>query len=379
MASRSETPSQSSLAPAAGRDPGLSPSSAIIEGYLRYTSRKLLFLISMVLALIVISLVTIRLGDSNLSYGQIVNILLNRGNTWYDTVVWDIRLPKIAAAILAGFALGLAGAVMQGILRNPLASPYTLGISNAAAFGASLGILLLSGGVIIGQTAAYPLINDPAIVTISAFAFAMLATGVVVVLVRYTSSSPETIVLAGLAMSSIFAAALAFIQFIANDVALSSIVYWQFGSLDKVTWSNLLLIFIVTAFASIYFYYKRWDYNAMEAGEDIARGLGTNISRTRFAGLVMSAILTAVVVSFMGIIGFIGLLAPHVVKRLIGNDYRYLLVGSMLVGAIVMLVANMIAHFAFSVVVPVGIITSAIGGPLFIYILIRGYKKDAAS
>jgi iron complex transport system permease protein len=337
-----------------------------------------LFLISMLIALIALAFITIRMGDSNLSYWQIFEILVHKGDTWNDTVVWDIRLPKIVAGILAGFSLGLAGAVMQGILRNPLASPFTLGISNAAAFGASIGILVLSGGVIIGQTAAYPLINNPALVTISAFVFAMLATGVVIMLIKFTNSSPETMVLAGMAMSSIFAAGLAFLQFMANDVALSTMVYWQFGSLDKVSWSNLLLIFVVTLLASIYFYSKRWDYNAMEAGEDIARGLGTNISRTRIAGLTVAAILTSVVVSFMGIIGFIGLLAPHVVKRIIGNDYRYLLIGSMLVGAIVILVANIISHYAFSVVIPVGIITSAIGGPLFIYILIRGYKQDAA-
>lgn len=351
---------------------------AVTEGYLKYARRKILFLVSMLVLLVALIIYTLGLGDTGLSYSQIIQHIFNKGDTWQDQVVWDLRLPRIAAALLAGCALGISGAVMQSILRNPLASPFTLGLSNASAFGAAVGILVLNGGIIFGSTAAYPIINNPAIVTISAFVFAMLATGLIIVLSKFTSASPESLVLAGMAISAIFSAALAFTQYIADDVALSSIVFWQFGSLDKVGWDGLKIIFFVSLIGIIYFLWKRWDYNAMEAGEEVARGLGLNISRTRLVGLTVSAVITAVTVSYMGVIGFIGLAAPHIVKRIIGNDNRYLLVGSMLVGSIIMMIAHIVSHYAFDKVIPVGIITSAIGGPLFLYVLIRGYKKNAS-
>ena len=348
---------------------------SVKEGYLRYSRMKILFIVGCILALILLSIFTIGLGDTNLSYGEIIRLLLFPDGSWDATVVWDLRFRMIVAAILAGAALGIAGAVMQSILRNPLASPFTLGLSNASAFGAAMAILFFNGGAVIGSTSAFVNVSSPVIVTICAFAFAMLATGIMLLLVRFTGCTPETIVLAGTALSSIFSAGLAFLQYIAEDNALSAIVYWQFGSLSKVSWGQLQIIAVVLIVIGAYFIFKRWDYNSLESGEDVARGLGVNIRRTRFVGLVMSAILTAIVVSFMGVIGFIGLIGPHMVKRVIGNDNRYVMPASMAVGALVLLLAYIIGTFAMPSVIPVGIITSAIGGPLFIWILIRGRRK----
>ena len=345
------------------------------EGYLRYSRRKILFLAGSAVALFILSIVTIGLGSTDLTYPEIIKYLFCPDDSWDSTVVWDLRFRMIVAAILAGSALGLAGSVMQSILRNPLASPFTLGLSNAAAFGASLAILFMEGGAIVGSTSAYTNVTDPFLVTVLAFLFAMLATGIMLLLVKITECTPETIILAGLAISSIFSAGLAFLQYIANDVALSAIVFWQFGSLSKVSWDQLTLIAAVLVVVAGYFIFKRWDYNALESGEDVARGLGVNIRATRLIGLVMSAVLTAVVVSFMGIIGFIGLIGPHIVKRMIGNDNRYVLIGSMLIGSLVLLLSYIVGSYAFETVIPVGIITSAIGGPLFIAILIRGRRK----
>lgn len=345
------------------------------EGYLRYSRKKWLFLGALTMALVLLSLFTIKLGSTDLSYWEIIQYIFHPDDSWDSTVVWDLRLKMIVAAILAGSALGIAGCVMQSILRNPLASPFTLGLSNAAAFGASLGILFLEGGTIVGSISAYATISNPLLVTLLAFLFAMVATGIMILLVKVTDCTPETIILAGLAISSIFSAGLAFLQYIANDVALSAIVFWQFGSLSKVSWNNLYIVAIVLIIAVVYFLYKRWDYNAMEAGEDVASGLGVNIRSTRFVGLTVSAVLTAVVVSFMGIIGFIGLIGPHIIKRLIGNDNRYVLIGSMIVGSLVLLLAYIVGTYAFETVIPVGIITSAIGGPLFILILLKGRRR----
>ncbi len=345
------------------------------EGYIRYSRRKVLFLIACAVALFLLSIFTIRLGATDLGFADIIGYLFMPDGSWNSTVVWDLRFRMIVAAIFAGAGLGIAGCVMQSTLRNPLASPFTLGLSNASAFGASMAILFFNGGTVVGQTAAYTNVTSPLTVTFMAFVFAMLATGVMLLLIRLTECTPESIVLAGLAISSIFSAGLAFLQYVADDVALSAIVFWQFGSLSKVSWSNLYIVGIVLLVVVAYFLYKRWDYNALESGEDVARGVGVNVNRTRIVGLVMSAVITATVVSFMGIIGFIGLVGPHIVKRLIGNDNRFVMIGSMLVGALVLLLAYIIGSYAFYTVIPVGIITSAVGGPMFIAILLRGRRR----
>ena len=355
---------------------GTDVSSDIADGYLKYTKKKVAFLLLMVALLFALSLFVIRLGATGLSYGDILYYLFHPDGSWGSTVVWDIRLPRVIAAILAGAALGIAGAVMQGILRNPMASPFTLGLSNAAAFGAALAIMFFGGGTVLNT--ADVTVSQPLVVTVTAFGFAMVATGIVLLLSRAINTTPETVILAGMAISAIFSAGLAFLQYVADDVVLASIVFWQFGSLDKVTWDQLSIIFIVLLAITVYFFWKRWDYNAMEAGEDVAKGLGINVNRTMVVGLILSAMLTSFVVSFMGIIGFIGLIGPHMVKRVIGNDFRYVLAGSMLMGALVLLLSYLVGNYAMEMTIPVGIITSAIGGPTFIYILLRGRVKKCS-
>lgn len=345
------------------------------EGYLRYSRRKKLFLTGAAVLLAVLSVYAIGLGSTDLSYWDILSYLLHPDDSWNSTVVWDLRFRMIVAAILAGGSLGIAGCVMQSTLRNPLASPFTLGLSNASAFGAALGILYLGGGLFIGQASGYVSVTDPAVVTVCAFAFAMVATGIMLLLVRVTDCTPESIVLAGLAISSVFSAGLAFMQYIADDVALSAIVYWQFGSLSKVTWDNIKILAVVFVIITAFFYWKRWDFNSIEFGEDVARNLGTNVSRLRVVSLILSALLTAFVVSFMGIIGFVGLVGPHIVKKLVGSDSRYVIPGSVIIGALVLLLSYLVGAYAFSTVIPVGIITSAIGGPVFILILLRGRSR----
>lgn len=349
------------------------PSTAAL--YKRYGKRKILFLSCAGLLLLTLSLLTIRMGGTGLNYPQIIDLLFSPDGSWNSTVIWKLRLPRIAAAVLAGSSLAVAGTVMQSILRNPLASPFTLGISNAAAFGAALAIVIFNGGRMVGSVQTFSMISDPLVVTLCAFFCAMVATAIIIGLVRLTECSSETIVLAGLAINAIFGTGLALLTFIADDVAIASIVFWQFGSLSKAEWSNIQIVFLVLVLSFSFFYIRRWDYNSMEAGEEVARGLGVNLSSIRLASLVVSALLTATVVSFFGIIGFIGLIGPHMVKRLIGNDNRYALIGSMLIGSIVLLLSHIVGSYAFKVAIPVGIITSAIGGPMFLIILLRGGRK----
>lgn len=321
---------------------------------------------------------TLKVDLGSVSLPDLIRILFDKHNPENDRVdvilVWNLYLPRIVSGILAGVALGIAGTVMQCVLRNPLGSPYTLGISNAAAFGASLGIVL-GGGIIVGQSNAVIQIDNPYIVTISAFTWAMIATAIIVLLVKKTRVSPETIVLAGVAVSSIFSAGISALQYIFNDSALSTIVFWQFGSLGKATWNELTLVFVVTVAIIVFFIWKRWDYNALDNGADVAQSLGIDVNYLRLITLILAALVTAVVVSFMGIIAFVGLLGPHMVRIILGNDHRYVMPGSMILGAIILLISDCVGQNLFSFTLPVGIITSFLGGPLFLYLLIHGYKK----
>ena len=287
-------------------------------------------------------------------------------------IVWNIRMVRIIGGILAGAGLAVCGTVMQCILRNPLASPYTLGISSAAAYGASFAIIFVGSGSAATSTV---FVDNPYTTVLFAFIFSLVATGIVVLLTRVTRVSAETMVLAGIAVSAVFSALLSFNQYIATDSQLGNIVSWMFGDVGKATWSWNLFILAALAPVTLYFLYRRWDYNAIESGEDTAMSLGVNTSKERLVGLVLSSLLCSVIVSFFGIIAFIGLLGPHIARMLIGSDHRYLIPASMAVGAIVILLSDQIGlHILSDGVIPVGIITSMIGGPMFVYLLIRRYR-----
>lgn len=329
-----------------------------------------------------VALVTLTVDLGSLSFFDVLHIIFNKNDPSISRsdriLVWDIYMPRIACGLLAGFALGVSGAVMQCVLRNPLGSPYTLGISNAAAFGASVGIVL-NGGAIIGQSQATIMIDNPYLVTASAFIWAMIGTGIIVLLVTITKVDANTMVLAGVAISSIFSAGISALQYIYNEYALSAIVFWQFGSLGKATWDELKIVAAVAISIIVFFIWKRWDFNALDNGPDVAKSLGVNVDGLRIATLVLSALMTAVVVSFMGIIAFIGLLGPHMIRMIIGSDHRYLIPGSMFLGAIILLIADCVGQSLFTFTLPVGIITSFLGGPLFLFLLIKGYKRGAMS
>ncbi len=358
-----------------------------LTAYLHHVSVRTALLSAMLAAMALLMIYFTTVGPYQISFWDSLRAILDNDGSTEAIIIWNLRLPRVVADVLVGAARGVAGAIMQCVLRNPLASPFTLGVSNAAAFGAAVGILLLEGGIVLGQSVTTILITNPYVVTGSAFLMALVAIGTIVLLVRVTRISPEAIVLTGVAISSVFGAGLAALQYFSNESALANIVHWQFGDLGKINWDQNLILLAVLAAAALFFFLKRWDFNAMDAGDEMASGLGVNTDMLRIASLVMASLLTAVAVSFVGVIGFIGLLAPHVIRRLIGNDHRFLIPGSMLLGSLILLVSDTVGRnvgdmlnwfFASglpSFVIPVGIITSFIGGPLFIYILVRGYRN----
>lgn len=349
--------------------------SARQASYLKNIAQKKLMLWGLGLLTLGLAVVGINAGAASMSPLQVVCTLLGF-DTGYQVVIWNIRLPRVVAGLAAGAGLSVAGCVMQTCLRNPLAAPSTLGISNAAAFGANLAIMLFGAGTVHSNTADAIFIHNPYAVTLSAFVFSVAAMALILLLARLRGFSPESVVLAGVAFGSLFTAGSTLVQYFAQDVQVAAMVFWTFGDLGRVAWNEAAMLSVAVVAAFAYFMFRRWDYNALDSGEDSARGLGVHVERVRLGGMLAASLVTAVAVSFMGIIGFIGLIGPQMMRRVIGNDKRFLIPASALAGACLLLLSDTLARTVISpVVLPVGAVTSFFGAPLFLYLLARGYRK----
>ncbi|MCL1810881.1 MAG: iron ABC transporter permease [Methanomassiliicoccaceae archaeon] len=346
--------------------------SATYREYRSYVKRKSWFILFCAVVLLLGVFAASYVGAMDIPFLDVLRYIFTLDTSGLGRIVWDVRMVRIVACVLVGAGLAVAGVVMQCVLRNPLASPFTLGLSSAAAFGASFSIIFLQAGT---GLSSFMSIDNPYVTTISAFLFSLLATALILLLVRITRVSAETMILAGIAISAIFTAGLSFMQYIASDTQLANIVTWMFGNMGRATWNWDLIVFAVLLPIALYFIYRRWDYNAMDAGEETAKGLGINTERERTIGMVLAVLVSSVIVSFFGIIAFIGLLGPHIARMVIGGDHRYLIPAAMVIGALILLVSDMVGMTIMGpMVIPVGIITSLLGGPLFIYLLIRRYR-----
>lgn len=341
-----------------------------IEGYAAYTRRKVLVTMALVAAVFAMALFAVRAGSAGMSTAEVVRALLGAGTKTGDVIVWNVRMPRVVAAIVAGAGLSLSGAIMQSVLRNPLASPFTLGISQGAAFGAAIAIIGFGGGA-IGSVAidAVQVFNSWS-VTGFAFLGAMAATLAIIGLAKYRGATPETMVLAGVALGSLFSAGTVLLQYFAEDTQVAAVVFWTFGDLGRASWRDVSIMTAAAVVGGVYAMWHRWDYNALEAGSESAHGLGVNVRRLRLVGMFVSSLLTSTMVAFLGIIGFVGLVGPHLVRRILGNDHRFLLPAAAAAGSLLMLASDTVARTVISpVVLPVGAITSFLGAPLFLYLL----------
>lgn len=344
--------------------------------YQRYILKKMYVMVSLFVLLLFACVFAIKAGSTDLNLYNIIKTLLGKGTEVSRLVILRIRLPRVVAAIIAGAGLSVAGCVMQNNLRNPLASPSTLGISNAAAFGANLAIIIFGAGSVQSSRSDAVIINNPYMVTIFALVGAMAATLIIILLTRLRGFSPESMVLAGVALSSLFSAGTMLIQYFAQDVQIAAAVFWTFGDLGRIAWNEIAIMTLLVVLAFVYFLFHRWDYNALDNGEDTTKSLGINIERIRMGGMFVASLITSVTVSFLGIIGFIGLVGPQIMRRTIGGDHRYLIPASALAGSLLLLIADTLARTIVSpVVLPVGAITSFFGAPLFLYLLIRGGRN----
>lgn len=347
-----------------------------IEAYHRFTKKKFFILTILILLVLFLAVISINAGAAALNPIEVIKSIIGKGTELSYTVIWRIRMPRVFTAIIAGAGLSVAGCVMQNNLRNPLASPQTLGISNAAAFGANVAIILFGAGSIQSSSADAVIINNPYIVTLTAFACAMATTFLIIGISKMRNFTPEAVVLAGVALNYMFLGGTTLIQYFAQDVQIAAAVFWTFGDLGRTSWKEVAIMAVIVALATAYFVFRRWDYNALDNGEESAKSLGVNTERVRMAGTVVSALITAVAVSFLGIIGFVGLLGPQMMRRIIGSDHRFLIPASALAGSVIMLLSDTVARVVISpVVLPVGAITSLIGAPLFLYLLMRGNKR----
>lgn len=341
--------------------------------YRRHIEKKRLFLACLCLLTVLCFCLSLSVGVSGMPMEKVVKGILGMTEGRDRLILWNIRMPQAVAAVAAGAGLALSGAAMQAILRNPLGSPFTLGFSHAGAFGAALTVMILSK--ISPVLPIWITSAGPGIVAIGAFLFCMIATSVILAVSAYRGASPETMVLCGVALGSLFTAGTMFLQYFADDVQLAAMVFWTFGDLGRAEWRDLAVMGAVLIPGGVYFFLKRWDFNAIEAGDETARGLGVDVSRLRLVGLVVSSLMVSVTVAYLGVIGFVGLICPHFVRRLLGDDYRYVIPASAVAGALLLLLADVSARqIMVPHVMPVAVLTSFLGAPAFLWLLVRSVR-----
>lgn len=341
--------------------------------YAGYLKKKRVLVLGLLLLLTACFTAAVSLGAVRISLSETLNFFLfGEGSRQVELILMQIRLPRALAAVVAGAGLACAGTVMQSVLRNPLASPFTLGISHAAAFGASLSVMLSGGGSPGGSTAALSL-SFPLATVGAAFTFAMATACIIIFLAGRQGGSPQVLVLTGVALGSLFTAGTMLLRFFADDVQLAAMVFWTFGDMARASWANLWIMGGVAFAVLSFFMAGAKAYDAMGLGDDTAHGLGIRVRRVRLAGMMAACLVTAVIVSFVGIISFIGLVAPHIARRLAGETHGFLLPAGMITGALVLLGADIAARLVLLPhVLPVSIFTSFLGAPVFIWLIVKG-------
>ncbi|WP_018639572.1 FecCD family ABC transporter permease [Parafrankia elaeagni] len=340
----------------------------------RRNRRKIAILAAAALLLAATSVTAVAVGASGISLRDVgwalwtraLGITISTDELATQTVVWELRLPRVGLAVAAGAGLAVAGVVLQGLLRNPMVSPFTLGISSAAAFGASLTILFgdPAGRGSVGMVA-------------SALGMALLCAGLLLGLSWLRQASPVTLILVGTALTYLFQALTSTMQYIASENQLAEIVRWSFGSVNAATWAEVVAVGVPVLVATALLIGQAGNLNAIAfAGDDAARSLGVHVPRTRLICSLLAVMLAAVIVSFTGVIGFVGLVAPHIARLLIGADHRFLLPFAALAGALLVLAADTAGRTLFSpAVIPVGIVVAFLGAPLFINLILTRRRQ----
>ena len=341
----------------------------IAEQYKKYSFKRGILVALALLMLIVFVVLDIMIGPADMSFFETLSIIFNPGNATAQeqVIVWDLRLPVAITALMIGAMLGVAGAEMQTILNNPLADPFTLGLSSAASFGAALAI-----------TTQISLIPGVGIFLVSANAFvmAMLASLALFAFTKMRGMSAEIMILVGIAMMFSFNALLSLLQYGASEMELAQIVFWMMGSLVRASWEKVAICGIVLAVTISYFMSQRWTLTALRMGDEKASSMGVNVKRLRLTALAWVSLLSAIAVSFVGVIAFVGLVGPHIARLIVGEDQRGFLPFSALAGALIMSGTSIVSKSINpGVIYPISIITSLIGIPFFISLILARRQR----
>ena len=349
-----------------------------IQQLKRKRKQQALILCLLVVAVVILSLVCLLMGSSSMNWRQGIQALLGKGTNAQVRIMRSIRLPRVLAAVIAGAGLAVSGLIMQTTLNNTMASPSTLGVSNAAVFGANLSIIAFGGGLLAtgSSVGSFEIGANPYSTGVMAFFFAAASVLLILGLCRLRSFSPNVVVLSGIAIGSVWNAATTMLQFYATDVGLSAAVVWSFGDLGRATYRTDFIMLAVVLVGVLFFILMSWRYNALLSGEATAKTMGVHVERLRFASLLLGSLITAVCVSFLGIIGFVGVICPHVTKKLLGQDHRVTIPASCLTGSLLLLLSDTLSRCLGSgSALPVGAITSLLGAPFFIAIIFSGKEN----
>ncbi|WP_296934639.1 iron ABC transporter permease [uncultured Marinobacter sp.] len=347
------------------------PGETLAGQYRRFVVRRVICLAALALACLVALLVDVASGPAMLGLMDVVHGLLNPHTLDAGTrvIIQDIRLPYALMAVVVGACLGLAGAEMQTVLNNPLASPYTLGVGAAATLGASLVIVF---NLSLFGLAAHILLP------LSAFVFAAAASLLILLLSKTLGASVHAVVLFGIALLFGINAIVGLIQFVADAESVQQIVFWTMGSLARASLDKVMIVAVVLAACLPFSLRNAWAMTLLRSGEEQARSLGIRVERMRLLVLLRVSLLTAAAMAFVGEIGFIGLVAPHIARLMLGEDHRFLLPGSALAGALLLSLSSIASKLLVpGVLLPVGIVTALVGIPLFIALIVGRSRRLA--
>jgi iron complex transport system permease protein len=330
-------------------------------------NKKLLVSIILLLLTSTFFVVSLFTSSNGVNFGDLQKVI--DGDERVLLIFEQIRLPRALVAFFAGASLALSGALMQAVLKNPLASPFTLGISQASAFGASFAIIVLQ------SYSSVFIFSGSFITTICAFGASLICTFIILYLGKSTQMRAESLILAGVAIGALFSAMTMFLQYFATEVDVSATLFWTFGDLSKADIYTSVIIACVFVPSLLFFYQRFWKFDALLLGNESAINLGVSVVRLRVGAMIVASLLSAITVSFLGIIGFIGLIAPHIIRLILGSGHKMLLPLSAILGGGLLLLADIISRvIIIPLVVPVGILTAFLGAPLFLYLLTR--KKN---
>ncbi|MCQ2070291.1 MAG: iron ABC transporter permease [archaeon] len=348
---------------------GLDPSNfeTCVKKYRLEIKHKILFIIALIVGTVVLSSYSTTLGTMDIGFLDTYRIIWEHiigdiKDTTLDFLVVEYRLPRVCAAIITGVGLSICGCLMQGVLKNPLADPYTTGVSSGAAFGATL---VMTTGFLAAITGFATVI--------SAFVFAMVPITVIIMMSKFSNASPTTMIMAGIGVMYVFNAFTTLMMLWADPMNLTNLYRWQVGSIAMVSsWANIPYMAGVVIVGLIIMMVLSKQLNVLASGDESAKSMGINADRLRLVSLVLTGVVSAGVVSFTGLIGFVGLVCPHIVRMFVGSDNKYLIPGSAALGAFVLLVADTIGKSGWiGFTIQTGVVMAFIGGPVFLWLILR--------